>query len=376
MKNKLTFILVFLLPFAFACQQGNKDNKEVNSDKPAFYFGADLSYVNEMKDCGGVFRKDGKAIDPYALFAEEGCELIRLRLWHTPEWTDYSTFEDVKRSIQKAKDNNMQVLLDFHYSDTWADPQKQIIPAAWEDIEALQTLGDSLYRYTFNVLMNLHKAGLYPEMVQVGNEVNIEMLQQEEAMNLDSIDWPRNVFLLNKGIEAVRKANEMTGQKAAIMIHIAQPENATPWFTEAFRHGIDDFEWIGLSYYPKWSAYDLDMIPEAIRELKDKFSKRVMIVETAYPYSFISTDEAHNILGEDSMHEGYPATPQGQLSFLLDLVQLTKDGGGEGVIYWEPAWISTGCSTPWGQGSHWENATFFDAANGNEALPAFGFFRE
>lgn len=380
MKNPCLYFLTFYfclisLLFLVSCEQGKNAVRE-NQSEDAFYRGADLSYVNEMDDCGGVFRKDGKKTDPYQLFAEEGCGLVRLRLWHSPAWTDYSNFKDVKRSIRRAKENNMPVLLDFHYSDTWADPQKQIIPEAWKMIDKLEVLGDSLYNYTFNTLAELNDEGLYPEMVQVGNEINIEILQQEDEMNLDSIDWPRNVYLLNKGIEAVKKANELSGNESEIMLHIAQPENAMPWFKKAFQYGIAGFDWIGLSYYPKWSSFDLVIIPTAIKDLKDEFGKGVMIVETAYPYSFISTDEAHNILGEDALHTGYPATPQGQLDFLLELTQLCREGGGEGVIYWEPAWISTDCSTPWGQGSHWENATFFDAANGNETLPAFKFFHE
>ena len=99
-----------------------------------------------------------------------------------------------------------------------------------------------------------------------------------------------------------------------------------------------------------------------------------MIVETAYPFTMENADEAGNILGMEALVDGYPATPKGQLNYLIDITKLIIEGGGEGVIYWEPAWISTSCSTPWGKGSHWDNATFFDAQNNNEALPAFEFF--
>ena len=99
-----------------------------------------------------------------------------------------------------------------------------------------------------------------------------------------------------------------------------------------------------------------------------------MIVETAYPYSLIASDDANNILMQDALIDDYPATKEGQLSYMIDLTKNTIEGGGEGVIYWEPAWISTNCTTRWGTGSHWENATFFDAENGNEVLPVFNFF--
>ncbi len=99
-----------------------------------------------------------------------------------------------------------------------------------------------------------------------------------------------------------------------------------------------------------------------------------MVVETAYPWTLENFDAANNVLGEDSLIAGYPATPQNQLKYLRDLRRAVKNAGGIGVVYWEPAWIGTGCSTPWGKGSHWENAAFFDAGNSNEALPALEFF--
>jgi arabinogalactan endo-1,4-beta-galactosidase len=159
------------------------------------------------------------------------------------------------------------------------------------------------------------------------------------------------------------------------MLHIAQPENALWWFKDATENGITDFAWIGLSYYPKWSKYGLDKLEEALDSLKRTYNKQIMIVETAYPYSFDNVDSASNILGVDALITGYPATPKGQLDYMNRLTEVTLKGGGEGVIYWEPAWVSSKCHTLWGQGSHWENATFFDAENGNEALEAFEFFR-
>ena len=338
------------------------------------YLGADLSYVNEVEDCGAEFRNNGKVVDPYALFAENGANLVRVRLWHNPDWTQYSDFEDVVKTIKRAKENNMEVLLDFHYSDTWADPHKQFIPAAWASVKNGEILGDSLYQYTYNTLKKLAAIDLLPKMVQVGNETNSEILQLKDTMNIETINWERNIKLLNRGIEAVNKVAEETGKEIQTMIHIAQPENAFPWFDEAFKNGIHDFEWIGLSYYPTWSTYGMSELGNAVDSLKSAYKKRIMIVETAYPYMLGGIDDANDILTEGALIPGYPATPKGQLDYLLELTRQTIKGGGEGVIYWEPAWVSSSCSTLWGQGSHWENATFFDAKNKNEALPAFKFY--
>jgi len=338
------------------------------------YLGADLSYVNEIESCGGIYRQNGEPVDPFNLFSEKGANIVRIRLWHTPEINEFSGLEDVKKTIRRAKDNEMEILLDFHYSDTWADPQHQVIPRAWENIQDLDILGDSLFSYTLNTLLALDREGLLPEFVQVGNEVNIEIMQPADSMVVDAINWPRNIFLLNKGIEAVKEASKLTGKSIEIMMHIAQPENAFWWFRSAFDNGLNDFGWIGLSYYPKWSSFPFDEIPQAIDSLKKTFGKQIMIIETAYPHTLGNGDAAGNILGEEALLPEFPATPEGQLNYLIQLTKLTLAGGGEGVIYWEPAWISSDCHTPWGHGSHWDNATFFDARNKNEALPAFRFF--
>jgi len=90
----------------------------------------------------------------------------------------------------------------------------------------------------------------------------------------------------------------------------------------------------------------------------------------------VNTDAANNILNEQALVTGYPATPVGQKQFMIDLVKLIVQGGGAGLVYWEPAWVTSSAKTPWGQGSHWDNATFFDASNKNEALPVFDFFNQ
>ena len=129
--------------------------------------GVDLSYVNEMEDCGAVYRYEDEAADPYAIFAATGANLVRLRLWHDPDWTEYGTLVDVTRSIRRARQHEMAVLLDFHYSDDWADPGNQIIPAAWRDAKTTEELAQRLYDYTYVTLMALDEQGLLPEYVQV-----------------------------------------------------------------------------------------------------------------------------------------------------------------------------------------------------------------
>src|SRR5699024_9693168 len=129
-------------------------------------------------------------------------------------------------------------------------------------------------------------------------------------------------------------------------------------------------------YYPTWSTYGMNELGTVVDSLKSTYGKRIMIVETAYPYMLGGVDKANDILTNTALGSGFPATPEGQLEYVLELTRQGIQGGGEGVIYWEPAWVSSSCSTLWGQGSHWENATFFDAKNNNEALPAFKFLNK
>ncbi|HMQ49388.1 MAG TPA: glycosyl hydrolase 53 family protein [Saprospiraceae bacterium] len=365
----MEFLNVLLLAVLLlgACSKADESpmtEEETPKENPSFFRGGDLSYVNEMLDCGAQYLDEtGTKKDPYQIFQEAGTNLIRVRLWHNPDWTAYSTLEDVKKTISRAKALQIPVLLDFHYSDDWADPAKQKVPAAWLPVvNNTSVLGDSLYNYTFQVLKQLNDAGLLPEYVQVGNETNAEILQDPNK-TYNSIDWTRNAFLFNRGLQAVRDAAQTFGVDIQSMLHIAQPENALWWFAVAQQNGITNYDWIGISYYPLWSDYAMENLPTAIRTLTTTYGKRLMVVETAYPFTLQNNDSANNILGQDAAVAGFPISEQGQFDYLKALEKKIVDGGGEGLIYWEPAWVSTSCSTQWGQGSHWDNATLFDHNN-------------
>ena len=338
----------------------NSDQDD-SADKPiSFYYGADLSYVNEMEDCGAIYKDaNGTIKDVYQIFSDNGANLVRVRLWHNPSWTAYSNFNDVKKTIQRAKSKGLKVLLDFHYSDTWADPSKQEIPAAWVDhISNTPVLSQLLYDYTYDTLNQLDNYNALPDIVQVGNEINGMILQQGELVW--PIDWNRNAALINKGIKAVRDIASEKNTSIEVMLHIAQPENGIWWFEQAALNGVTDFDWIGLSYYPNWSTFNLTEVQTPLNDLISTYDKKLMIVETAYPFTLDNLDPANNILGTEALTNGFPATQQGQLDYLNQLTTIIKNAGGKGLVYWEPAWVSTSCFTLWGQGSHWDNATLFD----------------
>lgn len=227
-KLRFSFLIVSILTL-FSCSsekevtESNSSIVDVNSEE--FYLGADLSYVNEMENCGVYYKnKEGKTEDVFNIFADGGSNLVRVRLWHNPTWTNYSNYQDVEKTIQRAKNTNSKVLLDFHYSDDWADPEKQEVPKAWLPVvDNLPILGDSIYNYTYAVLEKLSRKNLLPEMVQVGNEINLMILQKDN--NANPMEWSRNSFLLNKGIKAVRDVSKNLNKNIEIMLHIAQPEN-------------------------------------------------------------------------------------------------------------------------------------------------------
>ena len=343
---------------------------------PERFAGVDLSYVNEIEACGAQYRLDGKLRDPYELFAEAGANLVRLRLWNNPTWTNYSTEPDVTRSIERAHKAGMHVLLDFHYSDDWADPQQQRIPAAWAaDIDDADKLAQHVYEYTRDVLARLNERDLLPYMVQVGNEINSQMLRAPDTTGVP-IDWMRNAKILNAGIRAVREVKAKDGASPKVMLHVAQPENVEPWFAAAATAGVRRADYIGVSYYPKWSKLNLPQAQAALTRVRKRFNTDIIIVEVSYPFTLRDAgDHAANLLGGDSLLKGYPATLAGQNRFMNDVVKMVLGAGGVGVVYWEPAWVSSGCKTRWGTGSHWENATLFDFTMKNELTPAASFLR-
>jgi arabinogalactan endo-1,4-beta-galactosidase len=339
---------------------------------PRFDTGADLSFTNEMEDCGAKFRNAaGAPADPFELVKAAGGTVARIRIWNNPDWTRYSTYDDVLKSIRRAHAAGLKVLLDFHYSDDWADADKQIAPAAWAHLDTAEQ-ATALHDFTRDVLDRLAGAHELPEWVQVGNEINSELLGGAKGK---PIDWTRNAALINAGISAVREAAKAHQTPIKVMLHIAQPENLIPWLDAATAAGVLDYDQIGLSYYSEWSKYAFSGLAKVIAAARARYGAEVLVVETAYPFTLEAGDTSANVLGQHALVAGYPATPADQKRYLEDLSHTVADAGGVGVIYWAPDWVSTSCKTRWGTGSTWENAAWFDLSH-HAALPAFGFMGE
>jgi arabinogalactan endo-1,4-beta-galactosidase len=331
-----------------------------------FVMGADLSSVNGVQDYGGMYKDSGAVKDPFAIFKNHGANTVRVRLWNNPQWLAaynngklYSDITDVEKTILRAKAAGMAVSLDLHYSDQWADPADQTIPAAWNGL-SLAVLTDSVYQFTLNVLNELKSKNLTPEFVQVGNETNQGMLfPLGQVVNED---WTAFGALLKSGIKAIRDFSAAYSVKPQIILHVAEPENADYFANGVInKAGVTDFDVLGISYYYVWSAFSsFGQVSTTISSLKLKYNKKIMIVETAYPWTDQYADSYTNVISGSTAFSGYPVSQDGQYTYMKDLTQQVIAGGGAGIMYWEPAWITSGWKDKWGTGSSWENNTFFD----------------
>jgi len=361
----LILTLTGMVMFSCNKKEDNGDNNtRVFYNPDTFLMGADLSYANEILEHGGIYIDSGKVTDPYRIFSKYGTGAVRFRLFNNPQWTAglygggkmYHDFDDVKLGIQRTKDEGMRVLLDFHYSDNWADPGKQFPPEAWEDLDPV-TLGDSIYNYTFITLKKLDNEGLMPEYVQVGNEINPGFVLPH-GNRWDNIT--QFVSLINRAINAVRDVAAQSTVDTKVLIHIAQPENVKNWFTGLAEAGLAEYDIIGFSYYYMWSSVLLNDVSDYVQDFKETFGKDVMVLETAYPWTLENADSYPNIVDVNKLVPNYPATEAGQYKYLKRLTQEIIDGGGKGIFYWEPAWISSNAKTQWGTGSAFDCNTFFD----------------
>ncbi len=374
-KGIIYLMLIITSCFIYSCKDEivPNENTQGGNGIPAsrstsatlpFLKGADLSYVNELEDVGVVLTEDGAAKDAYTIMHDHGANLVRIRLWHNPTWTNYSTLTDVKKSIARAKALNMYVLLDFHYSDTWTDPQQNQIPAAWLPvIDDTFALSDSVRYYTTRILTHLKDCNLLPDLVQIGNEINKNIMVRDST-ELEPVNFARNAYLLNGGIGAVKTFNKLWNTNIKTILHIAMDaQDVKNWASNMAANNIDDYDMIGLSYYPQWQNYDTAELGELCTYIKNTYNKQIIIAETGHIWTRKWNDLSHNLMSK--MAIGFPEAPCPQLQkdYLEMVKRAVRDNGGAGVIAWEPEWVSASNVTLWGVGSNWENVAFFDFNN-------------
>lgn len=331
---------------------------EIDSIEISFIKGADVSFLPQIEDNGGVYKDNGIQKDPFEIFKDHGFNYIRLRLWHTPA-ENYNNLEKILYIASRIKSQGLKLLLDFHYSDTWADPGHQTKPNAWENI-SFQALKDSVYLYTKKVIEALNNQGTPPDMVQLGNEINSGMLWNDGRVGGSyNSNWPNFAALIKEAIRGVRESCTF-GDSIKIMIHIANAANnsGNRWFFDNLLSNGVNFDIIGLSFYPWWHGM-LSQVRSNLNDLAGRYQKDIIIAEYAYPWTLEWFDGLCNIVGlQDQLHAGYPASVDGQASFIRDLMNIvrqTEDGRGIGLFYWAPEYISAPTFL-----SSWENNTLFD----------------
>lgn len=320
-----------------------------------FKKGMDISFLKEMEDKGIKFKDfDGSEVDGLALAKKYGANSIRLRLWNNPENVEeskgYCNLADTIEMAKRIKEHNMSFMLDFHYSDYWADPGKQVKPKEWENLD-FTNLKEAVYCYTRDILLQLQKEGVLPEIVQIGNEIRSGFLFPEGELP----NYKGMVALINAGIQGARAVADSNTMK--IMIHLDQGARyfyLKEWFDKSFDAGLQDFDLIGLSYYPFWHG-TFGELKETLHKLIIDYQKPIMIVETAHAWR----KSANGFIDESQERiAGVEATPKGQkkvLDMVMNIVASLPNQMGQGVYYWEPI-----CVPQPGEGGWAENMGLLD----------------
>jgi arabinogalactan endo-1,4-beta-galactosidase len=344
-----------------------------------FTIGADLSYANSVLANGGVYRDQNNAVvNPYALFAQKGANMVRMRLFHTPQnFTSHcggvisaNDINDVILGFTSAKANGMKLNLAIHYGDYFNDPNTQKRPQAWYGLTGA-ALQNAIYNYTTSVLQTLKNNNVTPDIVAIGNETTWGFIDDTSTTN--GWTWPEDANKFNIAFTAVNNFNFANGTNIKKAVHFT--DNTASWLAGLFTNqGITNYDIIGISFYPYWSNFtSLTQLGSLVNSLKTTYNKDVMIFETGVPWTVSYADSYTN--GSNSYGNlNYPITPAGQKQFFNDLVTTVYNAGGKGVLYWEPGWISSSFCDKWGQGSSYENLSFFNFSSNNTPLPIFDVF--
>ena len=353
-----------------ACAPGQSGRKEINVTSESLYvqkvenmpedfiLGMDASCVPALEASGVKYYDfDGTEKDVYEILSANGVNYIRVRVWNDPFDSKGNGYGggncDLENAIaigKRATAVGMKLLVNFHYSDFWADPGKQMVPKAWKGM-SIDEKTEALYAYTADCLKQLKKAGVDVGMVQIGNETNGAMCgESSSAVG----GWKKIMQLMSAGSKAVREVFP----NALVAVHFANPENAESY--ASYGKNLDyygvDYDVFASSYYPYWHG-TLENLAQVLSSIATKYGKKVMVAETSYAYTAADTDFNGNTIGEGAnVVKNYPMTQQGQANLVRDVVDtvVNKMENGIGVFYWEGTWISVG-GTSWEENSaKWE----------------------
>ena len=368
MKKAKTFCAVAAAVCTLACLAGcgNKkiEAKPIPSDTlyvekvenlpEDFILGMDSSQVPALEAAGVKYYDfDGNEKDVFQILAESGINYIRVRVWVDPFDSEGNGYGGGNCNIdtaveigKRATEYGMKLLVDFHYSDFWADPAKQMVPKAWAGITDIDEKANEVYKYTLESLNKLKEAQIDVGMVQVGNETNGALCGEKIWMNIYKI------------MAAGSKATREVYPEALVAVHFANPEKAGIY--ETYAKKLDyyslDYDVFASSYYPYWHG-TLENLTTVLNHVADTYDKKVMIAETSYAYTPDDTDFSGNsVSGGGGLTLDYPMTVQGQANHVRNVVDTVVNDihNGIGVFYWEGTWIAVGTNS-WEENSAlWE----------------------
>lgn len=339
--------------------------------------GADLSFLPQLEEAGVRYRDLNGRIRPCEdIFTRAGATYIRLRVWVNPP----AGYSDKARALglaRRAKRAGMKILLDPHYSDFWADPGKQPIPAGWPtDLEGLKV---KIRTYTRDLLRAFAAQGTPVDILQVGNEITNGILWPVGQLYLPdgTQQWEAFTDLLKAGIAGARQASPHRTPKLMLHIDKGGKMGDTQWFFDNITTWGVPFDIIGQSYYPMWHG-SMAELQANVNDSVARYDKPVLLAEVSYPWTFEDGDGRGNIVGPDTIlpdADRFPATPAGQAAFYEELRQVllqVPDGRGLGFMAWEPEWIPGVGWQPGAEASN-DNLTQFDFTG--RALPSIRSYR-
>jgi arabinogalactan endo-1,4-beta-galactosidase len=332
------------------------------------YTGVDASDVPWLERAGVVFRDEqGGVIEPMSALAARGANLLRIRVFVDPA-DGRNGLDDMLELARRGSDAGMNLLIDLHLSDTWADPGQQRIPPAWAGLSA-EDLAARVRAYTRSVVVALAQQGTPAAVVQIGNEITDGMLWPIGRVSLNGFEPLAE--LIQAGSAGVREGAKLTGTRVPkVMVHIDRGGDAqgAAWFYDGLLGAGGSFDVVGLSYYPWWHG-GLSDLRDTITTVTDRYAKPVMVVETAYPWTLGWADQHHNIVGDPAqLIDGYDASDAGRRAF-LEQVSATLVDAGDGLGMGWCAWGAAMIADPRTGGSAWENIALFDFEHRVMSLP-------